>query len=52
MSRFCCKIPLRRFAIVVDGNDDLAFLHPGQVLDRTGDTDRDVQPEGVGDKRE
>ena len=33
----------RRFAVVVDGNDDLAFLHPGEVLNRTGNADRDVQ---------
>eukprot|EP01022_Parablepharisma_sp_SALTPOND_P004193 TRINITY_DN118_c0_g1_i10.p1 TRINITY_DN118_c0_g1~~TRINITY_DN118_c0_g1_i10.p1 ORF type:complete len:1227 (-),score=392.65 TRINITY_DN118_c0_g1_i10:741-4421(-) len=32
-----------RFFILVDGHDDLGVLHAGQVLDRAGDTDGDIQ---------
>jgi len=33
----------RRIRILVDGNDDLGFLHPGQMLDGAGDADREVK---------
>ena len=33
----------RRIGILVDGDDDLRFLHPGQMLDRPGDADGDVK---------
>jgi hypothetical protein len=33
----------RRIRILVDRNDDLGFLHPGQMLDGTGDADREVE---------
>jgi len=33
----------RRFAVVINSDDDLAFLHTGKMLDCAGDTDRDVQ---------
>src|SRR3954469_10397764 len=32
-----------RFGILVDGDDDLAVLHPGEMLDRARNTDRDIQ---------
>src|SRR5690606_1115939 len=33
----------RRFFVLVDRNDHLGVLHARQVLDGTGDADRDVQ---------
>src|SRR5690606_22385137 len=33
----------RGFLVLVDRNNDLGILHTCQVLDRTGDTNRDVQ---------
>ena len=33
----------RCIAVIVDRDDNLAFFHTRQVLDRTGYTDRDVQ---------
>src|SRR5690606_37079307 len=33
----------RGFLVLVDGNNDLGILHTRQVLDRTGDTDSDIQ---------
>ncbi len=33
----------RRFFVLVDRNDHLGVLHARQMLDRAGDTDRDVQ---------
>jgi hypothetical protein len=33
----------RRIRILVDGDDDLGVLHPGQMLDGTGDADREVE---------
>src|SRR5690606_33798227 len=33
----------RGFFVLVDGDDDLGVLHTGQVLNGTGDADRDVQ---------
>jgi hypothetical protein len=33
----------RRIRILVDGDDDLRFLHPGQMLDGAGDADREVK---------
>src|SRR5688500_2103310 len=32
----------RRVLVLVDGDDDLAVLHSGKVLDRAGDTDGDI----------
>ena len=36
----------RRFFILVDRNDHFGIFHTGQVLDRAGDTDSDVQLRG------
>ena len=33
----------RRLLVLVDGDDDLAVLHAGQVLDGAGDADGDVE---------
>ena len=33
----------RRLVILVDRDDDLRILHPGEVLDRARDADRDIQ---------
>src|SRR5690606_13762303 len=33
----------RRFLVLVDRNNDFGVLHTGQMLDRAGDTDGDVQ---------
>jgi hypothetical protein len=33
----------RRFLVLVNGNDDLRILHPGEMLDGAGDADRDVE---------
>src|SRR6516162_9224782 len=33
----------RRLGVLVDRDDHLAVLHPGEMLDRTGDTDGDVK---------
>ena len=33
----------RRLLVLVDGDDDLAVLHAGQMLDRAGNADRDIQ---------
>ena len=33
----------RRLLVLVDGDDDLAVLHAGEVLDRARDADRDVE---------
>ena len=33
----------RRLLVLVDRDDHLAVLHPGQVLDGAGDADRDVE---------
>jgi hypothetical protein len=33
----------RCIRILVDGDDDLGFLHPGQMLDGAGDADREVK---------
>src|SRR6185312_4820971 len=33
----------RRVLVLVDGDDHLGILHPGEMLDRAGDADRDVQ---------
>src|SRR5687767_9984646 len=32
----------RRFLVLVDGDDDLRILHPGEVLDRARNADRDI----------
>ncbi len=31
------------FRVAVDGNDGFAFVHTGEMLDRSGDTDGDVE---------
>ena len=36
----------RRFLILVDGDDDLAVLHTGKMLDGTRDADSDIQVGG------
>src|SRR5664279_1897897 len=36
----------RRVRILVDGDDDLGFLHSGEVLDGAGNPDRDVELRG------
>src|SRR6185312_17289978 len=33
----------RRFFVLVDGDDDLGILHAGEMLDRAGNADRDVE---------
>src|SRR5262249_13555430 len=33
----------RRLLVLVDGDDHLAVLHAGQMLDRAGDADSDVE---------
>src|SRR5438132_12376400 len=33
----------RRLLVLVDGDDDLRVLHPGEVLDGTRDADRDIE---------
>src|SRR5258708_25683492 len=33
----------RRLLVLVDGDDDLGILHPGEMLDAAGDADRDVE---------
>src|SRR5690606_4963063 len=33
----------RGFLVLVDGDDDLGILHAGQMLDRAGDADGDVE---------
>ena len=33
----------RCIGILVDGDDDFRFLHPGQMLDGAGDADREVE---------
>src|SRR5260370_23557581 len=33
----------RRLLVLVDGDDDLRILHPGEMLDGARDTDRDVE---------
>src|SRR6185369_13339396 len=33
----------RRFLVLVDRDDDLRVLHAGEMLDRTGNADREVQ---------
>ena len=33
----------RRFLVLVDGDDDLGVLHAGEMLDRAGDADGDVE---------
>jgi hypothetical protein len=33
----------RRLLVLVDGDDDLRILHAGEMLDRAGDADRDVE---------
>src|SRR5215217_5083696 len=38
-----CDLEDRGFLVLVDGDDDLAVLHAGEMLDRTGNADRDVE---------
>ena len=33
----------RRLLVLVDGADHAAVLHPGEVLDRAGNADRDIE---------
>lgn len=33
----------RRLLVLIDGDDDLRVLHAGQVLDRAGNADGDVE---------
>src|SRR5262245_35422862 len=33
----------RRLLVLVDGHDDLRVLHSGQMLDRAGDADGDIE---------
>ena len=46
-----CGLEERRFRIGVDDDNGLGLVHPGEVLDGTGDTRGDVQIGTNGDAR-